>query len=582
MRIRKLCAIAGSVLIMTGACAEVLSAAAAKGTDASETRVAPAVQTVEKVSGLTKDETVYILTGADGATNKIIVSDHLKNTTGANQITDFSTLSGIENVKGYETFALNGNELVWNADGKDIYYQGIGNTGAPVEMKIVYRLDGKEISASALAGKSGKLSITITYNNRFTAKVEGKNGAEEVTVPFAVATGALVDNGVFQNISVSNGKVMDDGDRSAIVAVAFPGLADSLKLEQDMISIPESVEITADVTNFEFGGFYAIASNEVFSKLKPEDGNLFSELTEAVEKMGVAMTQLLDGSTALYNGLVELDSKTGELVNGIKTLEKGATDLNSGAALVDNGAESLRKGISELSAGSSQLAVGLSSLEANSAALNMGAEKIFATLLLQADGQLAAQGLALPQLTAENYAVVLEGAAQKVEMAMGKEAAGALLVLKANLDEVKGFCDGVNAYTAGVSSACAGAESVSEGAKQLSRGAEQLKSGTASLKAGTETLSNGVGTLSNGGMKMAEGIGALKEGAGSLQAGLQQFSDEAIGKLINAVDGKLGELVDRISLVTEAANSYSSYSGCAEAAGGSVKFIFKTAEIENK
>ena len=78
---------------------------------------------------------------------------------------------------------------------------------------------------------------------------------------------------------------------------------------------------------------------------------------------------------------------------------------------------------------------------------------------------------------------------------------------------------------------------------------------------------------------MSEGISALTEGAGALNEGLIQFNDEAIQKLVDAANGDLGGLVERLNAVSDAAESYRSYSGISDGTKGSVKFIFRTDEI---
>ena len=193
--------------------------------------------------------------------------------------------------------------------------------------------------------------------------------------------------------------------------------------------------------------------------------------------------------------------------------------------------------------------------------------------------QLAAQGLELPKLTIENYATVLDGAAAQIEQVMGKDAAAKIVAVKAQLDEVKGFCDGLNVYTSGVSSASAGAQNVYNGTVQLAQGADKLKDGASALKSGTASLSDGIISLANGSTQMAEGISALTEGAGALNEGLIKFNDEAIQKLVDAANGDLGGLVERLNAVSDAAESYRSYSGISDGTKGSVKFIFRTDEI---
>ena len=578
MKTKRIYAAVISVILAAGISTGAIYAADNKSTEAPQAAVSDNVK-ADDAAAAEKDETVYIIACADGSADKIIVSDHLKNTEGSTVLTDITTLSDIENVKGYEDFSHDGDNIIWAADGKDIYYQGISTAKSPVEMKVTYILDGKEISPAELAGKSGKIKIRVDYTNNLTVSAEINGAAENVCVPFAVVTGTVLDNDKFRNIEVSSGKVLDDGDRTIIAALAFPSLQESLDIDNEKLDIPDHLEITADVTDFEFSGFYAAAENSIFADISLDGENTIDDLKNAASEMDSAMVQLMDGSSQLYNGLTELNGKTGELINGISALSDGAAQLSSGAAALDEGTVGLCNGIAQLSAGSNQLSEGLAELDKNSEALNQGAAQIFASLLEQADSQLAVQGLELPKLTIEHYATVLDGAAAQIEQAMGKDAAARITAVKVQLDEVKGFCNGLNAYTSGVSSASAGAQNVYNGTVQLSQGADKLKDGASALKSGTASLSDGIISLANGSTQMSEGISALTEGAGALNEGLIQFNDEAIQKLVDAANGDLGGLVERLNAVSDAAESYRSYSGISDGTKGSVKFIFRTDEI---
>ena len=73
---------------------------------------------------ISKEETVYVNAASDGTPQEITVSDWLKNSASAGDLSDVSDLKDIKNVKGDETFSQNGDKLTWNTDDKDIYYQG--------------------------------------------------------------------------------------------------------------------------------------------------------------------------------------------------------------------------------------------------------------------------------------------------------------------------------------------------------------------------------------------------------------------------------------------------------------------------
>ena len=362
----------------------------------------PVTTTVHSASGgqISKEETVYVLANADGSVQKIIVSDWLKNPAGANSINDISELDGIENVKGDEAYTMNPNNMrVWDAKGNDIYYQGTTQKALPVDVSISYQLDGKPISAEDLAGKSGRVTIRFSYQNnqKETIEIDGKK--ETVYVPFVMLTGAVLDNDVFSNVQISNGKLLSDGDRSVVMGFAMPGLQESLNLDKRKLEIPDYVELTADVKDFRLDTTLTVASNDIFNHLDLEDLDA-QNLTSAISQLNDAALELVDGSSQLYNGLSALLEKSGELISGIDQLASGAGNLNNGAA-------DLYSGASDLNSGASQLSSGLGELNSNSQNLVGGAKTVFETLLSTAQSQLEAAGVSVPQLTIDNYTAVL-------------------------------------------------------------------------------------------------------------------------------------------------------------------------------
>lgn len=371
--------------------------AQASSKKADDQPVSAAQQAAELQQKISKDETVYVLTGADGSVKKIIVSDWLKNELGSASVADKSDLSDIENVKGDESYTINGDNMtVWDAQGNDIYYQGNIQKELPVGLSVRYYLDGKSVSPEELKGKSGKVTIRFDYENRQyeTVQINGVN--QRIYVPFAMLTGMILDNDTFQNVQITNGKLVNDGDRTMVVGLAFPGLQENLNFSRDDLSIPDSVEITADVTNFSLGMTVTLACNDLFSQLGDVDLTSLDS-TSALDQLTGAMDQLLSGSSSLYEGLSTLLDKSGELVSGVEELAQGAAAIKSGADSVDDGAAQLKAGLADLSSG-------LNTLSANSEALNSGAKQVFNSLLETAATQIRAKGLNVPDLTIENYA----------------------------------------------------------------------------------------------------------------------------------------------------------------------------------
>lgn len=351
---------------------------------------------------VSKNETVYVLAGADGSVQKIIVSDWIKNALGSDTISDKSDLTDIENVKGDESYTMDGqNMTVWDAQGNDIYYQGDIEKELPVNMTVSYKLDGKTVSAQELAGKSGKVTIRFDYRNNQYELVEINGQNEKIYVPFAMLTGLMLDSDTFRNVQVSNGKLLNDGDHTVVVGLAFPGLQENLGISRESLEIPDYVEITADVTDFELGMTVTIATNEIFNKLDTDHLDI-SDVDSSLDELTDAMTQLMDGSSSLYDGLCTLLEKSGELVSGVKELADGAKSLKDGADNLSIGADKLLSGAEELS-------VGLNTLSSNSANLNNGAAQVFNSMLSTATTQIRAAGISISDLTIDNYAEILNG-----------------------------------------------------------------------------------------------------------------------------------------------------------------------------
>lgn len=393
-KVTKIIAICLCAVLCLGGAGVAFAQTGSKQESAQPTAAQKAADLQQKIS---KDETVYVLAGADGSVQKIIVSDWLKNELGSASLTDKSGLSNIENVKGDESYSINGDNMtVWDAQGNDIYYQGDIQKELPVGLTVRYTLNGKTVSPEQLKGQSGKVTIRFDYENRQyeTVQINGQN--QRIYVPFAMLTGMILDNDTFRNVTVSNGKLVNDGDRTVVVGLAFPGLQENLNLSRDQLSIPSSVEITADVTDFSLGMTVTLACNDLFSQLGDVDlGSL--DAAGSLNKLTDAMDQLLNGSSALYDGLTTLLDKSGELAAGVEELAQGAAAIKAGADSLDEGAAELKAGLADLSEG-------LNKLSANSAALNGGAEQVFNSLLETATAQIRAKGLTAPDLTIENYA----------------------------------------------------------------------------------------------------------------------------------------------------------------------------------
>lgn len=329
-----------------------------------------------------KDESVYLISDANGNVNKTIVVDHLKNKDKKDTLEDASNLSDIENVKGKEKFTQSGDKLTWQAGGKDIYYQGTATAEPPVTQKVTYYLDGKEISPEDLAGKSGKVKIRFDYTNT-TSYTETVNGEKQtVSVPFAAVTGLVLGDG-FENIEVTNGKAEVSDSSSVVLGYALPGLKDSLGIKDgDLdgdVNIPEYMEMTADVKNFSMPAAMTFVVNA--SDYVSTDGIDTSDLDDMINDLKDASTQLQDGSKTLAEGTDTLSDGLSTLQSKLGTFASGVGTLQSGLKAYTDGVSTLSGGLNKLNSNVPTLSNGITTLNSSAKSLNDGVALLNATVL---------------------------------------------------------------------------------------------------------------------------------------------------------------------------------------------------------
>ena len=377
----KLGQLSKKTLILALAAALVLSGAGF-GTYAALSHRRPTVSATQTVcddgeTASVMDDTVYVIAGADGSAEKIIVSDWMKNGGKGQSVAQVGETDGY----GMDT----DNAYQWNTDGGDI----TKSEQLPVSVKLTYLLDGKEMTAEEIAGKSGRATIRFDYTNnqKQTVSIDGTD--EDIYVPFTVVTGAILDDNVFSHVEISNGKIINDGTRSIVIGFALPGMQESLHLNQASIDIPENIEITADVKNFALTTTLTMVSNDLFNEASEKAEEKKAEKGGADLSLGALSSgihQLTDGSSALYDGTSQPLQTSGLLIAGIHQLAEGGQQVSGGV-------DTVRQTLAYLCS--------------NNADLQGGAAKVFDTLLATTQQQIQAAGMDCPALSRDNYAAVL-------------------------------------------------------------------------------------------------------------------------------------------------------------------------------
>lgn len=543
-----------------------------------------------------KEETVYLISGADGTVNKTIVSDWLKNPDGSATLEDASDLDEIENVKGDEKYTKSGNNLTWQADGNDIFYQGTTTKQAPVSEKITYYLDGKEMKPDEIAGKSGKVTIRFDYTNneKTTATIDGKE--EEVYVPFTVVTGMVLDDS-FKNVQVTNGKLISDGKNNAVVGIAMPGLKESLDVDSDDfdgdVDIPDYVEVTADVEDFSLemtmsaivNGLQTAGTDSIDltdlddaidtltdSATQLVDGS--GELSDGAQTLADAIEQYTDGTQTLSDGIGTLADSAPALTSGVSTLANGTQSLASGAQTLVNGTQSLLTGTQQIAAGISDARQGADTLNANVQSLATGVPQLINGISAKAQSY-GAQGAnvdadkqalqtaltdystnvttAVATATAQATAQAIQSGQDPTAAAMAAAQAAAQGVdssaVMAAVQQLgadagaQGAAAALNEVSAQLANGGLTVDNITalaNGVSSLDSGLQQLDSGASSLVTGASQVNDGAGQLSSGANQVNDGAGQLNSGAGQLMDGVNQLQSGAETLVANNADLKSG------------------------------------------
>lgn len=634
----QLIAAALSVALM-GSLAGVTAFAANNNNQQSDTADTAATETAATVTASSgSSETVYVIANTDGSAKKVIVSQKYGSDDADAAQKARSSLTDAQNVKG------------------DNCWQGDTDKALPVTTAITYTLDGQAISADDLAGRSGHVTIRFDYTNTQyeTRTINGKSA--KIYVPFAALTGTLLDSDRFTNVSVTNGKLVDDGDHTVVVGMAFPGLQESLDLDSDTLELPAYVEISADVTDFALDTTLTVVTNSVFSDADEDalDDSALGDLSGDMDKLTDAMTQLMDGSGELYDGLntllsssYELSDGVGKLTSGLQTLDSNSAQLNAGAETVFN--TLLDTANTQLQANESLKEAGITiptltianyadtlngviaSLDPESViakAEQVALEKVTAAVRAQEDTVRAGVTQAVQQqvtaqvtdaVTAQVQAKVLagvleaSGVTQKqydalpedsevkagidaaVADQMQSDAVAENVAAQMASDEVKALIDqnteaqltlliqqnmNSDEVRAQINAAAAQA---SEGAQQLLALRQQLDSYN-TFYTGLRAYTAGVGEAKDGAVKLngsmpelISGVKKLRDGSSELRDGLKELNDQAIQKIVDALDGDLGQVSDRLQAVLDVSRDYQGFTMNSD---GGVKFIFRTEAVE--
>lgn len=579
-----------------------------------------------------KDETVYVTLDGEGKVEEEIVSNCLSSEKKNIEIKDKSELKDIKNIKGDEKPKIENNNLTWNMEGKDIYYQGKINKELPLNVEIIYELDNKKVKPEDIIGKSGKLALKIKYKNKEKHKVKIKDKEKEVYTPLTVATALTLPVDKFENLKVNGGKVVNDGKNQMIAFVNMPGLKESLGVDDNIIDIPDELEIKADVKNFSMEPIMVVATPELLID-DIEGIKSVDELVDGINKIQDASGKLTDATNKLANkqkefkeGFEKYNNGVNEFTDGAETLVNGAMKASKGIEALFNGSYDLANGITIFSKKLDEFSIGINSLKEGATKIESGQNQVVQGMeacsegvaILKEKKQLELEGLEQLEASTQSLEQIRDGLAnvpgsEQLVQGLNQVIDGQKSGFEALKNGGNVFLGGLENLEVGINQTKGGAIQVLDGTSNLKNGAITLKDGSNKLKEASISLKDGANRLNsglselNGGLsgfdaaklKIEEGRKTLSDGGNQLNVGsgklasateelsnkMEEFKKQGIDKMQHEANSKVGNIEDIIEAKDELvklSKKYETFSGIGKDMNGNVKFVMRTSEIKEK
>lgn len=488
---------------------------------------------------LTKEETVYASLNSDGKVNNILVNEHLLNTEKLDTLEDLTDLEDIVNLNSDAKFRIENKKLTFESKKEDILFQGITNKPLPIDIKITYKLDGKDINIDDLLGKSGKVEINIKYTNKVKNNVLVNGTNKTLYTPFLVGLMTNIPSGNNSGVEVTNGKVIDNGKTFTVVAISSPGLYESLGIDE--LKNMSEVTITYETKRFELSSIYTAATPKILESSDIEKISKLDSLYSSVYKLQTSINTISDGSTKIKDNLNIVVEKLNLIKDGSIKLDNGLkqilNELNKVKTTLNN---------SDISTKIGEIQTLINTNNETISKLTEGNKK-------------AEQAYNTYHLDQMDYATINSlpyDEATKASLVSAKYTYENML--ESNLGMIKLLS--TNNYALNESK-----EAFSSTNEQINNLVTTLNKYLKELEQGSSKLSSGVGELTKG----AELLNSKMQ---ELNAGIDTFNKQGITKLSNMA-GKIENTTEEIKALVKLSNEYESFSLKSDNTKSSTKFI---------
>ena len=548
-----------------------------------------------------KEEVIYANLTSSGDIEKIYAVNIFED----KDIVDYGVYETVKNMNTMDKINYsNGKITIQNSEDK-LYYQGVmkQNTQMPWTIKVRYKLDGVEYAPSELAGKSGKLEISISIK-------ENKNCKKNFFENYALQTVVQLDTNLCENIKSDEATMANVGGLKQLTYTILPGN------EKD-------IKITTDVTDFEMS---EIQVNGINLNLGLDKDSIdTSSLTGELDKLKDAVNDLDDGANELNDGAKKLDDGAVTLTDGIKTIQEGLDQLNSKSSSLTSGSSEVlsalktiqsslnnvstsSKDLKQLSSASTSIKSGIDSLvnglktvDSSIDTYNSSLKKAglnSASELAQKNKQ-ALSALGITNTQRKLYSAYTSGGSQAVSAELAKlaqagdseavalykqvsagntdavtqyvQAAGKLIsvetLLKADASYIEGSSKLINGIDAQMST--------SSSQTTLMSGAVSLQTNYKKFDASIQDLVSSLNNLMANMTQLKSGINKLTDNYATLDSGIKEYTS-AVNKITNGYSKVYEGALDLVS------GTHSLYKGTTELTDGTGEFKGETSDLDSK
>ncbi|HJJ27905.1 MAG TPA: hypothetical protein O0X70_00760 [Methanocorpusculum sp.] len=340
-----------------------------------------------------KEEVAYVNLENDGSVEQVLVVNIFELDAGQS-FTDYGNYRSVRNMVTSDPVTINGDEVTGTvSNAVKLFYEGdLGQARLPWDISIKYYLNGEEISADELGGKSGYLAIYIDIvQNPYLDKYFYKNYALQIT--------ASLDANKCMDISADGATIANVGANKQLTFTQMPNKETHIVISSNVVDFSmAALTINGVRLSMDFDVDIEDTKKDMQDLedgiVKLDDG--VAELQEGIEKLKSGQVQIESGANTLASGAYTLSSSLSQiasvvdsidsilrpivedlpegelktkaltlmnkikssvdsLASGSQTLYYGARNLASNEAKITSGIESLAAGIEELKDGTTEL-----------------------------------------------------------------------------------------------------------------------------------------------------------------------------------------------------------------------------------